>query len=86
MQRWEEVISLVQSHMGKPENSEIGTFMQQLMELSLKNKRTLEAVSSRPSSPALSQRQDSRGKLKTLRAERKYLAQELNHLEEEKKI
>lgn len=55
----------------------MGTFMQRLMELSLKNKQSLEAsIPPSPSNSSLSHRNGSRGKLKTLRAQRHYLTQE----------
>jgi hypothetical protein len=85
VQRWEEVIELVQSQISRTHGSaEMGSFMQQLMELSLKNKRSLE-VHSRPSSPPLSHRNDSRDKLKTLRANSLYLTQEVQPAQEEEK-
>ena len=83
VQRWDEIISLVQSqiHRQQIDSSEISNFMQQIMELSLKNKKILE-INSRFSSPnkhSLSDhslpRHDSKGKLKTLRAQRNYLTQ-----------
>jgi hypothetical protein len=72
------VIKLVQSQIGRSQdNAEMGTFMQRLMDLSLKNKRSLEpSVPASPATSSLSQRQDSRGKLKTLRAHRQYLTQD----------
>lgn len=72
------MIELVQAQISRSQdNSEMGTFMQRLMELSLKNKQSLEAsIPPSPSNSSLSHRNDSRGKLKTLRAQRNYLTQE----------
>lgn len=70
-----------QIHRQQIDSTEISNFMQQIMELSLKNKKILE-INSRFSSPnkhSLSDhslpRHDSKGKLKTLRAHRNYLTQ-----------
>jgi hypothetical protein len=55
------------------DGSQFSSFMQQIMQLSLKNKQLLEIGSPKKAEQALT-RLDSKGKLKIVKADRLYLA------------
>lgn len=62
--------------MTRSDNSQFATFMQQIMHLSLKNKQMLELGSPKKSQASLP-RLDSKEKLKSLKADRHYLIDEV---------